>query len=89
MAIILRFPEFLRVEAEIGGDGWMVLTPSREHGWLFGEFSAAMADANEIASGMGLSRFGRVRVPGETRDEFCTTHRFCIIDGASCGAATR
>jgi hypothetical protein len=56
VAIILPFPQpFVCVEAEIGGQGWMVVTPGREQGLLHGDFSAAMANANEIASELGVS----------------------------------
>jgi hypothetical protein len=54
-AVILRFPPrnpfSVRVEPEIGGDGWLVL--AREHGWLHGSFDAALLEAHEIASGFG------------------------------------
>ena len=57
-AIILPFtrgPFNVRIEPERGGEGWMVVTPSRTHGWLHGDFYAATVDAREIASGFGIS----------------------------------
>jgi hypothetical protein len=55
-AIILRFPirESIRVVREHGGEGWLVIT-HRSHAWLHGDFSAALHDAREIASGFGVS----------------------------------
>jgi hypothetical protein len=57
MGTILRFPApfFVCVEAEIAGDGWMVVGPGREQGWLHGCFHAALSEAREIAAGLGAS----------------------------------
>jgi hypothetical protein len=55
-AIILPFtrgPFNVRVEPERGGEGWMVI--ARSHGWLHGDRSAALTDANLIANGFGVS----------------------------------
>jgi hypothetical protein len=56
-AIILKFPPRLpsvRVEAEIDGLGYVVLTPCG-YGSLHGSFPAALAEAREIAVGLGAS----------------------------------
>ena len=57
-AIIVPFPNRgpfeIRIEPERGGEGWMVVTPGRTHGWLHGDFYAATADAREIARGFGV-----------------------------------
>jgi hypothetical protein len=55
-AIILRFPvrEPIRVVREHGGEGWFVIT-HHDHGWLHGDFNAALHDAREIASGYGAT----------------------------------
>jgi hypothetical protein len=53
-AIILKFPPPpIRLQRERDDEAWCVVTPSG-HGWLHGDFHAAMADAREIADGFGL-----------------------------------
>ena len=59
-AIILPFtrgPFNLRIEPERGGEGWMVVTPGRTHGWLHGDFYAAgrlTPARSPEASGVGV-----------------------------------
>jgi hypothetical protein len=54
-ATILKFPPRgpfdIRVEREIGDDGWVVI--ARSHGWLHGDFHAALSDARGVAGGWG------------------------------------
>ena len=45
-----RSPFVVRVERE--GPAWLVVC--RDHGWLHGDRSAAIADANTIARGFGV-----------------------------------
>jgi hypothetical protein len=56
-AIILKFPSrgpsAVRVEPEAGGECWLVI--ARSHGWLHGDFSAALQDARSIASGFSVA----------------------------------
>jgi hypothetical protein len=58
MAKILQFPSSLalalRVEPERGGEGWLVLTHNREHGFLHGDFRSALRDAQSIAADLGV-----------------------------------
>jgi hypothetical protein len=58
-ATILKFPPRgrfdVRVEREAGDLGWLVVTHNGEHGWLHGDFSAALSDAHFIASGFGVA----------------------------------
>jgi hypothetical protein len=55
---ILQFPSSralaVRVEREADDLGWAVLTHDREHGWLHGDFHAALSEAHEIAGGYGV-----------------------------------
>jgi hypothetical protein len=55
-AVILKFPPRgpfdIRVEREIGGDTWLVI--ARSHGWLHGDFVAALGDARSLAAGWGV-----------------------------------
>ena len=54
-AIILKFPPPpIRIQRERDDVGWYVLAPNG-HGWLHGDFPAAMLDAEEVASGFGLT----------------------------------
>jgi hypothetical protein len=59
-AVILRFPprgrfaNVVRIEHELDGEGWLLLTP-RGHGWLDGDFPTALRDAREIAAGYGVA----------------------------------
>jgi hypothetical protein len=54
-AIVLKFPPPpIRVQRERDDEAWLVLTPSG-HGWLHGGFHAAMLDAEEVATGFGLT----------------------------------
>lgn len=68
-AIILPFPPRgrfdIRVEREAGDVGWFVLLPDRSHGWLHGDFAAALNEARELASGFGVSSF---RARGEVHE---------------------
>jgi hypothetical protein len=50
-----RKSEFIRVEREIDGEGWLVLR--RSHGWLHGSRDAAIADARTM--GMAVLDGGR------------------------------
>jgi hypothetical protein len=56
-AIILKFPPRgrfdVRIEREADGSGWLVLTHDREDGWSHSDFSTALVDAGEIATGFG------------------------------------
>jgi hypothetical protein len=62
-AIVLKFPPPpIRVQRERDGDAWLVLTP-RGHGWLHGDFRAAMLDAQEVARGFGLTVRSSWRAP--------------------------
>jgi hypothetical protein len=56
-AIIIQFPrrDEIRIERERDGEGWMVVTPGREHGWTHSDFNSATFDAREIAAGFGVS----------------------------------
>jgi hypothetical protein len=67
MAIIIKYPPRgrfvldVRVERERDGEGWLALKDAC--GWLHDDFSAAIADAREIAAGYGvgvLSSAGRL-----------------------------
>ena len=61
-AIILPFtrgPFNVRVEPERGGEGWMVVTRGRTHGWLHGDRSAALADARSRSPTVSGSVSGR------------------------------
>jgi hypothetical protein len=55
-AVILQFPSRgpfdIRVEREIDGDAWLVI--ARSHGWLHGDFVAALRDARDVAAGWGV-----------------------------------
>jgi hypothetical protein len=54
-ATILDFPiRSIRVQHERGGEAWCVVTP-KGHAWLHGDFHAAMLDAQEVASGFGVT----------------------------------
>jgi hypothetical protein len=55
-ATILKFPirESIRVERELGGECWVVIT-HRNHGWAHGDFHSALCDAHEIAAGYGAA----------------------------------
>jgi hypothetical protein len=57
--IVLHFPprhrHEVRVEREVGGEGWVVLTPAREHAWLCGDFATAMSEARALAAELGIS----------------------------------
>ena len=46
--------EAVRVEREVDGEEWFVLAP-RGHGWLHGDFAAALRDALEIATDHGVA----------------------------------
>jgi hypothetical protein len=54
-AIVIPFPRpmAIRVQQEPEG-GWLVTT-HRGHGWLHGNFGAAMLDAQEVANGFDLT----------------------------------
>jgi hypothetical protein len=56
-AIILRFPFrlpfFVRVEREADAPGWLVI--ARDHGWSYGDFAAALAEAHDLAAGLGTT----------------------------------
>jgi hypothetical protein len=55
---ILPFPPRGRfavdVRRELDGEGWLVLT-HRGHGWVHGDFNAALHDAAVVAAGYGVS----------------------------------
>ncbi len=56
-AIILNFPrrdESILIERERDGQGFMVTTPGREHGWIHPDFNSATIDARELAAGFGV-----------------------------------
>jgi hypothetical protein len=61
MSNLLKFPPrgffvtAVCVERESDGEGWFVLTHGREHGWLHGDFAAALRDAQSIAADFGVS----------------------------------
>ena len=56
-AIILKFPPrppfAVRVERERDGEGWLVVC--RSHGWLHGDFNAAIHDARIVVAGHGVT----------------------------------
>lgn len=43
----------VRVERELDGGAWFVITP-RGHAWDHGSFEAALADARVVATGWGV-----------------------------------
>jgi hypothetical protein len=53
-ATIINFPYerrfAIRVERETNDLGWLIVTNDREHGWLHGDFNAAIHDAREVAA---------------------------------------
>src|SRR5262249_13045592 len=55
---ILQFPSSralaIRIQRELDGPGWLVLTHDREHGPLYGDFNAALQDGREVAAGYGV-----------------------------------
>jgi hypothetical protein len=44
----------LCVEREADGEGWLVRTHDREHGWVCGDFTTAISEANVIASALDV-----------------------------------
>lgn len=54
-AILLSFPSSralaIRVQREADSPAWLVMTDDREHGWLHGDFHAALSEAAELAAG--------------------------------------
>jgi hypothetical protein len=54
-ASILRFPprRIVSIRVEREDDAWIVL--ARKHGWIHGSRAAAIADANELARGFGVT----------------------------------
>jgi hypothetical protein len=55
MTIIIRFPlrrVSIFIVRERDGDGWLALAGS--HGWLFGSYDAAMAEAKWLARNLSL-----------------------------------
>lgn len=59
MALILKFPRRGRfdicIERETDAPGWLIRTHDREHGWVCGNFDAAIIDARELARFLGVA----------------------------------
>jgi hypothetical protein len=51
----LKFPIIPRVSysrpTQADSPAWLVMTHDREHGWLHGDFHAALSEAAELAAG--------------------------------------
>jgi hypothetical protein len=67
-ATVIRFPSSrafanaVRIERELGGEGWLTITP-RGHGWVEGNFESALCFAQDVANGFGfgiISSAGRI-----------------------------